>query len=195
MGWGGARLSRNRALAEVLRVFTHPFTHTLKAGIGPPPPSGQVLSFCGPNPSRDSDKKLGTLVLARVTCPLQAPQANKLPRTRGSAPGRGLDALRGVRRQGSKPGPGLVSPASPSPRGALIARPAVSRSQAVPPPGRRAAGCRTAARPAERPPASPVLRDPRSPGRSPRRRRRDGQTPFSWGCQAGRDSRESWPLN
>lgn len=44
-------------------------------------------------------------------------------------------------------------------------------------------------------PASPLpsALDPHRPRRSPRRRRRGGQTRFGWGCQAGRDSRESWP--
>ena len=56
-------------------------------------------------------------------------------------------------------------------------------------------------RPPARPPAAqplpasplPSAPDPRRPRRSPRRRRRGGQTRFGWGCQAGRDSRESWP--
>lgn len=101
-----------------------------------------------------------------------------------------------MRRQGSKPDR-VVSQASPSPPGALIAPPGslpLAGCPAARVPGRGLQNsCEARRRCARLPPGLCPRLGPSPPGRSPRRRRRGGQSRLGGGCQAGPGSGESWP--
>lgn len=167
-------------------LHTQSHTHTLlEQAVDLLHPLGRAFHFVVPTPARMLIKSLAWRGQTRIPAPRHPSTTNSLDKRLGRSWGPG--ARWGMKRQGSKTQRRLVSRASPSPPGVLIALPAAARSQAVQARGRRVARCRTAVTPEERPPAHcPALGTLTAPGKSPRRRK-GRQTRFSWGCQASQE--------